>query len=1267
MDRFHYLAPANVCVLVLPVGQIERSRFLDFVGRLQTDGCNIALEDVTQYAGDNDFLLSPKRFPRGSVFYNYTTSAPSEQQLQLSPYELFREPLLVLGVVERLNAQDDAKEKELVAAAEYLRERHPRVVHRQLLALEDLEGPENGPALKSAVREITARFLLELTTYTQALQASPSIQTPGQTARSLQITSSLRENENLSGSGRTTPRQSVESLSSTESSPERLPTVRHVSSPPTSFDQIASANTAPSRSNSRARKRNKQGGRASSQDRVSVQGFGSNTSSARLALGGKLRVGIVIGSIYMMAGHWTEALRVLGEHTNQARLLGDHLWHAKGLENIVVCVFLHGLVGLDFHVPPVVYAIAERTYGHVHRFTVNLPSDFRTADAAQHASARRFEGVFPELVKHILSLYRSREGSLELPFVAVSEATIRFCKMLASVHCSDEESNKSPLSPKAGSSTTSEPASQIGPSLKAATSLSKDIIADLVSHARPTSEGNVPVADQIVILAGIASVYALIRMHRKRAFIVKELIAKLTSALTQARKRGAAEMGIHPAASLSAEKSADTLLSFAESGEGLSQIISEMAITHGLQLFDPPATSHSTMGPSFFGSDALKREILQGLIAFCEALPDLDGVLRLNALMLRAFGPHSAVDTEPRMVPAPLPKDEQVTASTTISRTVGMTKHLGLPVAEIVYWDQFLVRGVEFKPPSPSRAVIDRSKAQSATALHTQVTNGHVYVNRPGTAASTAEVSQAPVLVQGELADCIVTLQNPYEVSVDVESLQLVAEGVKLMTSHRPIILEPMRLQQVLLSISPCSVGDFKVTGCRIKIFGCAKQTFPVVSKPWAPAAPTLIKRLGQETRVLLGRTEHIPVEIGPHHTTLSGTAIEPLPTLIRDRIPLSEAMLMLLDGEKQDFSISLHNTSDVEASVFDVVPSSDVVQLQTSPEVAASALRRSGRVSTLTDPVQIEPGSTATLRFQIVGRPGVSRIQTAFYYNCQSEGPNSGVYARVLSVPIDVTVNAALQVQHLDAVPLDKTSFDDDADTFVLRFDLGNAWPRSLSYHCGLADAVATPEEHSNLPRQKGVLAPGEVQRICLPMARSIVWIGFDEDVEAARKSLLRRLFVKWSGDGRVGQVAVSGLSISPEALDLVRGAPVDITLGLVEFNGAARASNPVPRVGSFVTLRARLVNPATPSTPLVVELHSRTLNSADSAHDERRLAIAGAQHKVLSPIPVGGEAVVDFALCPLLSGMTKLEVMARPTLFKKDVKGLEWRVRRSLVLRVV
>merc|ERR1712000_428281 len=56
--------------------------------------------------------------------------------------------------------------------------------------------------------------------------------------------------------------------------------------------------------------------------------------------------------------------------------------------------------------------------------------------------------------------------------------------------------------------------------------------------------------DRALILSGIAAVLGPLGFRRKKAMVIRELVSVLITGLVEARTRGAADAGVHPAAGL---------------------------------------------------------------------------------------------------------------------------------------------------------------------------------------------------------------------------------------------------------------------------------------------------------------------------------------------------------------------------------------------------------------------------------------------------------------------------------------------------------------------------------------------------------------------------------------------------------------------------------------------------------------------------------------------------------------------------------------------
>ncbi|KAF7198003.1 Transport protein particle subunit [Pseudocercospora fuligena] len=1275
MDNFSTVRPAQISVLVLGVGQITRDTFTQCLRRLQQEASVLPLADLPKPGIDADgaFLL-PRTSARGSLIYSYSSSVPSTQQAQLSPYELYREPLLVLGVVDGRRSGIEDSVKELEGASAYLKERHPRVVHRQLvvlaendeqdvskisnaIAIRNIETP-NDPSLRVAISLVSARFLVEFSTYAKAVQASPTIQTPGQTARNLQRTSSLRDDERRArtGSGAGTPVSAAVSSPTDEGSPSRFP--KAPPHPATSFDQIPGAGTSSntprpdSRSSNQSNSTTGRSKRAASQDRVSVQGFGSSTSQEKARVRGKARVGIVLGSIYMMAGHWSDALSILVEHTNKARSLGDHLWHAKGLEHLLVCMILLAWSGTEFQVPSICDPVAERTGSST---LARSTADARLAAEGMQRQIVRLSVVIPDLVRLILSLYRSGEGALELPFLVHSEAAVRASRLLTILISAGGELTPAKLRPLILNSSNLQKSDHEDTALTRQSSgvgrsklLSKAVVADILAQALPSSEDGLSTVDHIRTLAGIASSYAVLGFARKKAIVIKELVIRLTQALIQARKLGAAEMGIHPAASLSVESGAETLLSIAEESGGINDLMSEISDIYGAALVpanraDPP----SYIASKAFGNPALKRDLLRDLSRFCEASPDPYGVLSLTTSLLRIAGPSAAIGVSTDGTTNLFTREDQTHLATVIHRTVAVSRHLGLTDVQAVYWDLFLVRKVEILQPAGQRAVIDKTKIHMADKVADQPLepgNPFLYdpsASRPGTAAK-----QTFLLVQNEESECIITLQNPFDIPVDIESLELVTEGVELHSHHMPTTLGPLRFQQVVLMVSPKSAGTTKISGCRVKMQGCYPQIFPIVLSAWTATEPLTLKDLGLAARAPQNGVTKDLKELGIEPELISATVIDELPTLTLENTAQLQSGLMLLEGESRSLELVLRNTGKITATVFEATDTGDVLRRDDEHKLKVRGLKHK-RSKSFLPTTTVRPGDCITFRFRVEGRAGLSNTQANFYYSAADAG--EAKHVRVVSAPVVMTVNAALQVHNLDITP----SREHEPDSLLVAFDIRNAWPKSVFYEC-FNKMAPRPQDMANA--QEGQLSPGEIRRIHLDVHHNLKDMDYEDDIDSVRRNFLDQLHVSWRVEEHSGYVDLLSQVLSPESLEMIRGSPVNLVLDIA--NGVPSAS-----VGAFVTITAKLSNRGKPTGPLSVQLIPR---KTDSAREERQLATAGTLRRILSPIAEGESTTVEFVLCPLLAGRLEIDGIARPAQIGRHIVNEQWTSRRTLSIEV-
>jgi hypothetical protein len=129
-------------------------------------------------------MFSPLAFPSGTLLYDLSTSLPPASHLILSPFEQFREPLLIMGVgdaseypwLDQSREREDAARSasgdgqpsdedmdEIQAAVEDLREQYPRAYLHSLMMFDSVAHTRH-PRLPTETVLVPPMALLRTTT-----------------------------------------------------------------------------------------------------------------------------------------------------------------------------------------------------------------------------------------------------------------------------------------------------------------------------------------------------------------------------------------------------------------------------------------------------------------------------------------------------------------------------------------------------------------------------------------------------------------------------------------------------------------------------------------------------------------------------------------------------------------------------------------------------------------------------------------------------------------------------------------------------------------------------------------------------------------------------------------------------------------------------------------------------------------------------------------------------------------------------------------------
>jgi len=338
--------------------------------------------------------------------FEMSTSFPPSSHLALSPFELYRQPLLVLGVTDGGNihvipGQEDGQPrtkkkggnkvadeelKRLAHSLEDLKSDFPMGLVHQLLVFDcavDSGAPSSGlmfipPLAKSkttTVRtimcDLTSNLLAEMTTYAKSLQGLSSLDTPkdmsdlngpqdvassvpAHMAASSRPTSAAERSRSFSPAGdrsRSNYRMSMPvDLPFNINSRSSTPGSRNASPAPGTLTPPATDTNGTSQITSPPRKSSNDKARGDSKDRVSTSGFGPGSLGERDRNRGKARIGVVVGAMYLLAGQWPDAIKELVQSTTAARASSDYVWQARALDYILVCLLMCAWAGVDFRV-----------------------------------------------------------------------------------------------------------------------------------------------------------------------------------------------------------------------------------------------------------------------------------------------------------------------------------------------------------------------------------------------------------------------------------------------------------------------------------------------------------------------------------------------------------------------------------------------------------------------------------------------------------------------------------------------------------------------------------------------------------------------------------------------------------------------------------------------------------------------------------------------------------------------------------------------------
>ena len=331
-------------------------------------------------------MFSPLAFPEGLMVFDISSTPILGSSTEFSPFEVYRAQVIVIGIADGFQCCQDSNEitdplrregerpyynrkpsigqqhQYLLEASERMRDEHTKALVYQILVFDHPSSTEVLPeevigvptvskststTIKTIMCDLAAKLLSEITSFAKLLQALPTVETPvKQQSPPQRVYQTGNESRPVSVSHERNP---SEPANIDTRSPHRasMPPNKSSSSFRGSTPEIAALSKGGTLATSRGSEERDQ---SSTRSRSSIHSFGAGSSGEKERIKGKARIGIVIGSLFLLAGRWPDALKELSENGAILRAHSDYVWLAKALDYLLVTTAIYAWAGLDFRV-----------------------------------------------------------------------------------------------------------------------------------------------------------------------------------------------------------------------------------------------------------------------------------------------------------------------------------------------------------------------------------------------------------------------------------------------------------------------------------------------------------------------------------------------------------------------------------------------------------------------------------------------------------------------------------------------------------------------------------------------------------------------------------------------------------------------------------------------------------------------------------------------------------------------------------------------------
>lgn len=1099
-DKYSFITPAKVRILLVPINNCTTSNFERYVNLIKSNVLEVRLLDITE---NNDLhYFNPAAFPQGRIFPEFISSSIENELIFLHDFEPFRKTFIVIGVGPY--KEDVSLETSL---NELKKAYHTAIVHKLIL----FDSPEDKLTIKGEENVFYHNSSLSHLTALETIFCSIG----GSFLKALDEYASAYSNITL--------RSPVSITDGNVLAKTISQAQKRLSSGSTSF--TASFSTTP----------------AAALTQLSPSA--TDKSKTQLKHLGRQRK--LMGNFYLLAGKYNAAFQNFTECLNSLKKSDDYLWLASALEGTVVSMILMEFIGVSYQLPSqILYSILQipkfktstdtimsrkgsvESNGSIKSPRNSLSSSNGFSLNALTSNPDLNNMSTPDIVRIILArviyFYGLTSNDFEnmVPDIVYVESILREVKLLTGFFFS--YSTKEIVKGYSNSTITTSKLNRAVSKLDIINEIDKIFQMQLV---------NMNIVDQCRIYSVLATIYADLGFYRKKAFILRILL-----------------VGLFP-----------QLNSSDIPQQSIIDILETLFVIYGINS-EPEASSRDAFFHSQSNWTSLQIQFLRLSLKIGEKLLDKSLLLKVSSLLLTRYTHCLPADDQIKlksMIDDLLENNRNLATPYWDSFLVRKVKFI-VPKSrgKLVPVEEKLENDINTKDSATpffdpyAKKTIDPTKIP--TLIAEDIYQLKVTLQNPF--AFDIEINDILIVSEGVQLETIKSLIQVAESSSYIstpnhqnssgifnsklrqstnykKSSPMTTTMSQVTSAHsvHTLNVRPNSSEQFLISFRALSSGNSRITGFDISVSNCQSQFFCIIDKEKFDYAIKLSpEKTIQEspTTLTLERLVHNlhggDVAAIGHRVSMSLLpllVIPPQPSLTLLDILASNGCLMLLEGERHEVSVTLTNNSSepinyLSFSFWDSTVEFINKKLANTNLSAVEIyelewhLLKFKPFKILNKHIigeDIEPGKNIELKCELTSRKFMNELKIVLDYAHKSVNEPS-VFLKNLDIPLNVSVMPSIDVVGCDIFPvmtlLDKIpsglkkvveySLKGD-DYCLLVLDLRNSWSEKLMCHLKYED-FETSEP----------IQAGKTLRIVIPIKR------ISPDVTQQIPSLRHKQFVK-------------------------------------------------------------------------------------------------------------------------------------------------------------